>query len=79
MQTIYAIVQLRSNIHHENGTLHYKYDLEAKLALVINTKVVPHNILSMFEAFIRFHNHFIHCLYVTLGQLSISSLRSLVR
>ena len=40
MQTIYAIVQLRSNIHHENDNLHYRYDLETKLALVMNTKVV---------------------------------------
>ena len=49
MQTIYAIVQLKSNIHHENGNLHYNHDLETKLALVMNTKVVPCDILSMFK------------------------------
>ena len=51
MQTIYAIVQLRSNIHHENDILHYRYDLETKLALVMNTKVVPCDILNMFKVF----------------------------
>ena len=30
MQTIYAIVQLRSNNQLENGKLHYNHDLEAK-------------------------------------------------
>ena len=60
MQTIYAIVQLRSNIHHENGNLHYRYDLESKLTLVMNTKVVPYDILNMFKACLRSHKHFIH-------------------
>ena len=58
MQTIYAIVQLRSNIHHENGNLHYRYDLETKLALVMNTKVIPCDILNMFKAFLGSHKHF---------------------
>jgi hypothetical protein len=60
MQTLYDIVQLRSNIQLENNDLHYNYDLETKLALVMNTKVVPSDILNMLEAFLRFHNHFIH-------------------
>ena len=49
MQTLYAIVQLRSNIQFENDDLHYRYDLETKLALVMNTNVVPCDILSMFK------------------------------
>ena len=49
MQTLQAIVPLRSNIQHENGKLHYNYDLETKLALVMNTKVVPSYILNMFR------------------------------
>ena len=47
MQTIYAIVQLRSNIQLENESLHYNHDLETKVALVMNTKVVPSDILNM--------------------------------
>ena len=49
MQTIYDIVQPRSNIPLENDDLHYNYDLETKLALVLNTKVVPSDILNMFR------------------------------
>ena len=64
MQTIYAIVQHRSNIHHENDNLHYRYDLDTKLALVMNIKVVPSDILNMFKVFLRFHNHFIHWLHI---------------
>ena len=60
MQTIYDIVQLRSNIQLENGDLHYNYDLETKLALVMNTKVVPCDILNRFKVLLGFHNHFIH-------------------
>ena len=37
MQTFYDIVQPRSNIQHENDDLHCNYDLETKLALVMNT------------------------------------------
>ena len=40
MQTIFDIVQPRSNIPLENDDLPYNYDLETKLALVMNTKVV---------------------------------------
>ena len=64
MQTLYAIVKLRSNIHHENGNLHYRYDLETKLALVMNTKVVPSDILNRFRVLLRSHKHFIHWLHV---------------
>ena len=64
MQTIYAIVQLRSNIQLENGNLHYNYDLETKLALVMNTKIVPCDILNMFNLLLGFHKHFIHWLHV---------------
>ena len=60
MQTLYAIVQLRSNIYHENGYLHYNHDLEAKLVQVMNTKVVPYDILNMFRVPLRSHKHFIH-------------------
>ena len=41
MQTLYVIVQVRLNIQLENESLHYNHDLETKLALVMNTKVVP--------------------------------------
>ena len=53
MQTLYAIVQLRSNIQLENGKLHYNHDLEAKLVQVMNTKVVPYDILNMFKVPLR--------------------------
>ena len=39
MQTLYAIVQLRSNMQLENDNLHYNHDLEVKLVQVMNTKV----------------------------------------
>ena len=64
MQTLYDIVQLRSNIQLENGDLHYNYDLETKLALVMNTKVVSYDIINMFKVLLGFHNHFIHWLHV---------------
>ena len=57
MQTSYDIVQPRSNIPLSNEDLHYNYDLETKLALVMNTKVVPSDILNMFKEFLRFHTH----------------------
>ena len=60
MQTIYDIVQPRSNIPLENDDLHYNYDLETKLALVMNTKVVPCDILNMFKVLLWSHKHFIH-------------------
>ena len=64
MQSFQNVVQLQSNLAPKIGTIHYKYDLEVKLALVMNTKIVPSNILNMIEAFLRFHNHLIHCLHV---------------
>ena len=64
MQALYAIVQLRSNIKHENGKLHYNHDLEAKLVQVMNTKVVPYDILNMFKVSLRYHNNFIHWSHV---------------
>ena len=64
MQTLYAIVQLRSNIQLKNGKLQYNHDLEAKLVQVMNTKVVPYDILNMFRVPLRFHKHFIHWSHV---------------
>ena len=64
MQILYAIVQLRSNIQHENGKLHYNHDLEAKLVQVMNTKVVPYDILNMVKVLLGSHKHFIHWLHV---------------
>ena len=49
MQRLYDIVQPRSNIPLSNDDLHYNYDLETKLALVLNTKVVHGVILNMFK------------------------------
>ena len=60
MQIIYAIVQLGSNIQLENGKLHYNHDLEAKLVQVMNTKVVPNDILNMLKVLLGFHKNFIH-------------------
>ena len=53
MRTIYAIVQLRSNIQLENGNLHYNHDLEAQFIQVMNTKVVPCDILNMFKVLLN--------------------------
>ena len=36
-------------MQHEIDDLHYSYGLETKLALVMNTKVVPCDILNMFK------------------------------
>ena len=47
MQRFKNAIQLWSNIPHEIGTLHYRYDLETKLALVMNTKVVTSDSLNM--------------------------------
>ena len=60
MQTFYAIIQLRSNMQLENGSLHYNHDLEAKLVQVMTTKVVPYDILNMFKVPLRSHKYFIH-------------------
>ena len=56
MQTLYNIVQLRSNIQLESDDLHYNYDLETKLALVMNTKVVLCDIINMFKVLLGSHN-----------------------
>ena len=64
MQTFYDIVQPRSNIPLKKDDLLYIYDLETKLALVMNTKVVPYAIPNMFKVFPRFHTHFIHWFHV---------------
>ena len=64
MQTLYDIVQLRSNIQLENGNLHYNHDLEAKLVQVMNIKVVPYDILNMLRVLLKSHKHFIHWLHV---------------
>ena len=57
MQTLYDIVQLRSNIQLENDDLHYNYDLETKLSLVMNTKVVHSDILNKFKVFLWYNTH----------------------
>ena len=64
MQALYTIVQLRSNIQLETGKLHYNHDLEAKLVQVMNTKVVPYDIINMFRLPQRSHKHFIHWSHV---------------
>ena len=64
MQTLYAIVQLRSNIQLENGKLHYNHDLEAKLVQVMNTKVVPYDVINMFRVLVRSHKNFIYWSHV---------------
>ena len=48
----------------EIDDLHYSYDLETKLALVMNTKVVPCDILNMSKVLLRSHKHSIHWLQV---------------
>ena len=55
MQRLYDIVQPRSNIPLSNDDLHYNYDLETKLALVMNTKFVPCDIINMFKVLLRSH------------------------
>ena len=67
MQILYAIVQLRSNMQLKNDSLHYNHDLEANWVQVMNTKVVPYDILNMFKVPLRFHKHFIHWSHVTLA------------
>ena len=80
MQTFYDIVQPSSNIPLENDDLLYIYVLETKLALVMNTKVVPSDILNMLNVFLRSHKHFIHWLHILLPRSTcIPSLRSLIR
>ena len=80
MQSLYHIVQTRSNILHSNDDQHLNYDLVTKLALVMNTKVIHNDILNIFKLFIRSHKHFIHWLHLLLPRSTcISSLRSLIR
>ena len=64
MQRLYDIVQTRSNIQLKFDDLHNINDLETKLALVMNTKIVSYAILNMFKVFPRFHTHFIHWFHV---------------
>ena len=63
MQRLYDIVQTRLNIQLKFDALHNNNDLETKLALVMNTKVVPCDILNMFRVFLRFHKQFIPWLH----------------
>ena len=79
-ESLYHIVQTRSNILHSNDDQHLNYDLVTKLALVMNTKVIHNDILNIFKLFIRSHKHFIHWLHLLLPRSTcISSLRSLIR
>ena len=48
----------------EIDDLHYSYDLEAKWVQVMNTKVVPCDILNMFKVLLGSHKHFIHWSHV---------------
>ena len=64
IQAIYAIIQLRSNIQLENGSLHYNHDLEAKMVQVMNTKVVPCDIINLFKVLLRSHKHLTHWSHV---------------
>ena len=79
MQRLYDIVQPWSNIPLSNDDLRYNYDLETKLALVMNTKVVHSDTLNIFRVLLRSHKHFIQWLHKLLPRsTSISSLRSLI-
>ena len=64
MKTLYAIVQLRSNMQLENDSLHYNHDLEANWVQVMNTKVFSYDILNMLMVLLRSHKHFIHWSHV---------------
>ena len=44
----------------ENGRLHYNHDLEANWVQVMNTKVVPCDILDMLKVLLGSHKYFIH-------------------
>ena len=69
MQRLYDMVQTRSNISLSNDDVHYNYDLETKLALVMNTKVVHSDILNILKVFLRFHTHlYIGYIQYFLGQ-----------
>ena len=43
--------------------IYTSYDLETKLPVVMNTKVVPSDILNMFKVFLRLHTH-LHIGYI---------------
>ena len=68
MQSLYHIVQTRSNMLHSNDGIHLNYALVTKLALAMNTKVVHNDILNMFKLFLGYTNisyigytfHFLH-------------------
>ena len=60
MQTLYAIVQLRSSMQLENDSLHYNHDLEIDWVQVMNTKVIPCDILDMLKVLLGSHKQFIH-------------------
>ena len=48
----------------ENDSLHYNHDLEANWVQVMNTKVVPCDILSILKVLLRSHKHFTHWSHV---------------
>ena len=80
MQSLYHIVQTRSNLLHSNHDLYLNYDLVTKLALAMNTKVVHDDMLNMFKLFPSSHNHFIHELHIKLSRSTyIISLKDLIR
>ena len=60
METIYDIVQLRSIMQLKNDNLHCNHDLEANWVQVMNTKVVPNDILNILKVLLGSHKHFIH-------------------
>ena len=79
MQSLYDIVQTRSNIALKNDVIHHINVLVTTLALGMNTKVVHNDILNMFKLFLRSHNHFKHWLHVLLPRLTcILLLRSII-
>ena len=49
MQSLYDIVQTRSNMPLSNDDFHYIYVLVTKLALVMNTKVVHNDIINLWS------------------------------
>ena len=80
MQSLYHIVQTRSNMLHSNYGIHLNYDLVTKLALAMNTKVFPNDIPNMFKIFLGSHNHCIHWLHIKLSRSTcIASLKYLIR
>ena len=79
MQSLYHIFQSRSNMLHSNDGIYLNYDLVTKLALAMNTKVVPNDIPNMFKIFLGSHNHFIHWLHIKLSRSTyIASLKDLI-